>query len=136
MKNEGMVLDVMATHNSNRTYSRSPHAMFFLGEFQVAVFQASRFPVSTTDKKTHKQQSKMAAKSLLQGLADKVKCAREYALLGNYGTALKYFEIALDNVDAYVRVRTPPIGVATDTGYTLFISIIAIRFTVLINQQL
>ena len=124
-----MVLDVMATHNSNRTYSRSPHAMFFLGGI---LGEIPRF----YDRQKKTQQSKMAAKSLLQGLADKVKCAREYALLGNYGTALKYFEIALDNVDAYVRVRTPPIGVATDTGYTLFISIIAIRFTVLINQQL
>ncbi|MNF08259.1 hypothetical protein D3C80_2086330 [compost metagenome] len=59
------------------------------------------FSASPATKKRNEAPRKMSStKSLLQGLSDKVKCAREYALLGNYGTSLKYFEVAIDNVDS------------------------------------
>jgi hypothetical protein len=40
-------------------------------------------------------------KTALQGVTDTVKMAREYALLGQYATALVYFETVLGQIDEY-----------------------------------
>jgi katanin p60 ATPase-containing subunit A1 len=43
-----------------------------------------------------------SSKSVLQGVTDSIKMAREYALLGQYTTSSLYFENVLQQIDEYV----------------------------------
>jgi hypothetical protein len=42
--------------------------------------------------------------ALLQKLPNELKMAREYSLLGNYETALRYFETVIGDIGRYTRL--------------------------------